>query len=603
MIRTGFFNFFKIIKSNKFYFSLIISAFFLEALFLIGFISFKPPAIYIPWAGHLLFLGYAFWISLKKLFGLTSEFGKIKTIFIAAIILWLLTILLLAFPPTTARDALIYHLYVPKLWLAKGQITEMPWLDSSYFSLLTSLAYAGFISLGLERLTQYYHFLYLPISAALVADLTLRLGGNKKSQLISALILITTPICLRLSSEAMADLVVVSFFTLAFIFLLDWASSKESKNLSILSGIAVGFALSSKYTAILAAVYFPALYLCVRNLEPIAIRLRLKAIVFFALGGVISYGPWIGRNIIWTGNPVFPFLSSIFGDSTQAAYIGELSAVQYRMAAYGETWLQFFLLPFRMVAEGKDGSAATFDGQLTALYLLLPLAILPIVRSVIPKLFFWPILTFILLHLWSAPILHHALIRYQAAVAGPIIALIAISISQLYQSNRASKIGVSGLVLVHLFTSLNYLALLLNSRESLSYILSSDTSRSYLSKHLDEFGAAELAAELPPDSKIYLIHTGNKFYLYPREVFGDYFSTTPILQWLENTENNEHFLPENFKKLSITHILAHKRRISESLQGEFNKNPKLISRWTDILEKRLTVEGETEKYIVWRIVR
>lgn len=590
------------IKSNFFYSSIIISAFFLEALFLLGFLSFKPPEIYILWSGHLFFIVAAFWLSLKKLFGLTAEFGKLQPILLLVTILWLLTIVVLAFPPTTARDALIYHLYVPKLWLVKGQIVQMPWLDSSYFSLLISLAYAGFVSLGLDRLTQYYHFLYLPISAALVADLTQRLGGDKKSQLVSALILISTPICLRLSSEPMADLVVLSCFTLAFIFLLDWISNPSSRALSILGGIAVGFALSSKYTAILAAVFFPVLYLGTKRLEPIAIKVRLRAVVYFALGALISYGPWIGRNIAWTGNPVFPFLSSVFGDSTQAAYIGELSAVQYRMAAYGESWLQFFLLPFRMVVEGKDGSAATFDGKLTTLYLLVPLAILPVVRNSIPKFIFWPILALIALHLWLAPILHHALIRYQAALAGPIIALIGISVCRLFESNRAGKIGILGLVLLHLFSSTQYLYSLTGERESLSYILSGETSSNYLKRRLDEFGAAELTASLPTDSKVYLVHTGNKFYLYPRDVFGTYFSTAPIVEWLQSKDTNQHFLPQTLKELGITHILAHKRRISETLQSEFNKNPSLVDRWTEILEKRLVVEGDSDKYVVWRIV-
>lgn len=66
--------------------------------------------------------------------GLTAILG-------IAIFLILLSEFILNLTPPTARDALIHHLAIPKLWLKNGGFYEIQWADFSYFPMNIDLLY------------------------------------------------------------------------------------------------------------------------------------------------------------------------------------------------------------------------------------------------------------------------------------------------------------------------------------------------------------------------------------------------------------------------------------------------------------------------------
>ena len=79
----------------------------------------------------------------------------------------------------------------------------------------------------------------------------------------------------------------------------------------MLAGAFAGFACGTKPTAVpmlLLAVPL-ALYL------PFLFRERVagKAVAGFILAGLVTFSPWPIRNLVWTGNPVFPEATSVFG--------------------------------------------------------------------------------------------------------------------------------------------------------------------------------------------------------------------------------------------------------------------------------------------------
>jgi hypothetical protein len=74
------------------------------------------------------------------------------------------------------------------------------------------------------------------------------------------------------------------------------------------SGALAGWAAGTKYTG----VYFvAALGLAALVLSPRGARARGAAV--FALGALAAGGPWYVRNVLLTGNPVWPFLGGVFG--------------------------------------------------------------------------------------------------------------------------------------------------------------------------------------------------------------------------------------------------------------------------------------------------
>jgi len=51
----------------------------------------------------------------------------VKVILLSVIFLFILLEIVLALTPPVARDVLIHHLAIPKLWLIHGGFYEIPW--------------------------------------------------------------------------------------------------------------------------------------------------------------------------------------------------------------------------------------------------------------------------------------------------------------------------------------------------------------------------------------------------------------------------------------------------------------------------------------------
>ena len=62
-------------------------------------------------------------------------------ILITSILLLILIEIILNLTPPIARDALIHHLAIPKLWLLNGGFYEIKWADFSYYPMNVDLLY------------------------------------------------------------------------------------------------------------------------------------------------------------------------------------------------------------------------------------------------------------------------------------------------------------------------------------------------------------------------------------------------------------------------------------------------------------------------------
>jgi hypothetical protein len=83
----------------------------------------------------------------------------------------------------------------------------------------------------------------------------------------------------------------------------------DRTTLSLLLGLLAGGAMACKYPGLISAVIpFGLLMLfgSIRSRSP-------RPLLLFALGWVIVMGPWLGKNILDTGNPVYPLQYRIFG--------------------------------------------------------------------------------------------------------------------------------------------------------------------------------------------------------------------------------------------------------------------------------------------------
>ena len=83
-------------------------------------------------------------VALQILLRLCIDASRWPTLTAAISTLLLAILVLNCVPPITARDALVHHLAVPRLWLAAGHVYEIAWHDWSYYPMLLNGVY-GFV--------------------------------------------------------------------------------------------------------------------------------------------------------------------------------------------------------------------------------------------------------------------------------------------------------------------------------------------------------------------------------------------------------------------------------------------------------------------------
>jgi hypothetical protein len=163
---------------------------------------------------------------------------------------------------------------------------------------------------------------------------------------------------------------ILGFFLLsAALAFLAWWETRRDGYLAVV-GIACGAACASKYTAWpYAAVILASAAAGVLRLEPSGPR-RLRAALLMALPCAALVLPWLIKNLITTGNPVYPNLYGIFGGDDWS----EIQVYQHWKSLRANGGVQkdlatYLMIPLRLVTDNQRFLAATFSGSLMAVFL------------------------------------------------------------------------------------------------------------------------------------------------------------------------------------------------------------------------------------------
>ncbi len=141
---------------------------------------------------------------------------------------------------------------------------------------------------------------------------------------LGMLVWLTTPWATRIAIIAYAEGGLACYLFLAFfatgMAIEQFRKGQLKPGLFFLAGLFAGSAMASKYTG-LVSVVFPLLaavgWVVIRHRQNLAgsslSQLSLKTLGSFSLGVAIAVGPWLMKNLVETGNPVYPLAWSIFG--------------------------------------------------------------------------------------------------------------------------------------------------------------------------------------------------------------------------------------------------------------------------------------------------
>lgn len=259
----------------------------------------------------------------------------------------------------TEWDSISYHLADPKLYLLAHRIYYLPWESHSNFAFTAEMWYLfGLMESGVP-LAKLFHFTCgvgacFAVYAFAVRHFTARVG------VLAALLLASTPLALWEAGTAYADLAGTFFAALALLAVANGMAARETGWLW-LGAVLMGLTLSTKATALgtLALLAVGLLYWHL-HVQKQSFILAARSVALWGLLALAIGSPWYIKSTIYTGNPVYPFYSQIFGgrywnkglgaiyDASNANFgVGKtLAEVHSPASAISAPWnLTMYLLP------------------------------------------------------------------------------------------------------------------------------------------------------------------------------------------------------------------------------------------------------------------
>ncbi len=212
-------------------------------------------------------------------------------------------------------DAVSYHLQVPREWYDAGRILPLQHNTFSYFPMAMEAHYLAAMHLrggawAGVYLCQFLTLAHGALAVAAVGQASRALGASSLRAWSAAMIVATTPWVFQLSTVAYVEAGVMLYTTLA----VGWAMlalREPSKWAFAIVGLCAGLACGMKYTAFVMTAGVVIGLLVVFEV----VHKRFAPAAIAVLVTMATASPWLVRNVVWTGNPVFPLATSAFGKS------------------------------------------------------------------------------------------------------------------------------------------------------------------------------------------------------------------------------------------------------------------------------------------------
>jgi len=240
-------------------------------------------------------------------------------------------------------DSLVYHLAAPRQYLRAGRIVELRYDHHTYFPFGTEMLFTFGLWLRGPIVAKLFHWLMLPLACGAIVAIARR-HLSLRSGLLGAALFASLPVVQSEAPTAYIDLALVAFSLFAFLQFFNWLEDGTDSGL-ILCGIFCGFCLGSKYLGVLT---FGWLGLGVLFFSARQKRFAFKPLLAFCALPILLGGGWYLRNILWTGNPVFPFAYGVFGGRGWTAGMAQRYSIEQAIFGFGHAPLDWLMLPWRL---------------------------------------------------------------------------------------------------------------------------------------------------------------------------------------------------------------------------------------------------------------
>lgn len=286
---------------------------------------------------------FPFQLKLPEAFGYEELFRMICILLMTPFVL---SMLLGSMLPSTDYDVLEYHFGGPKEYYQQGYIGFLPHNVYTSFPFLTEMLTLLAMTLKADWFSgaQAGKLILMTFSlfSALAVFTTARRWFGAHAGWLAATILLTTPWTYRISIIAYTE-GAISYYLIASLLSLILAiealsrlspteSSEDTRSqasvadsfrslwaFTCLTGFLSGSAMACKYPGVLSVVIPLGMtllgfsWVLLKQDQKLRKRATLKLAVLFTAGTLLAIGPWLLKNLVETGNPVYPLLYSVFG--------------------------------------------------------------------------------------------------------------------------------------------------------------------------------------------------------------------------------------------------------------------------------------------------
>jgi hypothetical protein len=419
----------------------------------------------------------------------------------------------------------------------------------------------------------------------------------------------------RLSTEAYVDLGLTFFTTAAIIAFICYRDSKfkEFKWL-LLSSVAMGLALGTKYNALIAWFFLSTAIVFVYSRDTGEQWKAVKCGSIFFLISLSVFSPWLIKNYILTGNPLYPLLQGIFSitnaslhEGTRSVSGGTYSGIfQMREAMYGENFWETLFIPLRYFFQGQDNNYRYFDGVLNpVLIIFAPFAFInkSFYRD---KLFFTGFAVFFII---TATFLDQTRIRYILPVV-PILSILTVigffnilnwlmSLSKRFGFFLA-VLFISSFIIV-LLPNIFYIKKYYQEISPINYVLGKESKDNFISRHIGSYPAMKFINEFTPDnSKIRLLFLAGRGYYLDRIYEDDSTMGMSFVDRLVVKSESEKTFQSHIHSLGYTHFLLRIDLFHKYLRDNFSREKR--NRFLQQIDRTLEIVYNGNGYRVYRLI-
>ena len=433
--------------------------------------------------------------------------------------------LLESLAPATSQDALVYHLAIPQAYVEQGGIVYLPTNFFAQFPQNIELLFTYALLLGQEPLAGGFHWL-LGAAAACTIGAIAKFLRPTSNGLLAACCFVAVPTAALIAGWAYVDLGVVYFGAVSTLCFLRWVRHDNVRWL-VAAGIFAGVTAGIKYTGGLQGLQVCALVCVVGWLRryPVKRSLGLAAGVAALVGLVAS--PWWIKNLVCTGNPLFPFAYGLFGGADWDAERDAVLSMALGQWGGDRSWFESLLLPWRLTMDGEFFSLENFDGVIGAVFLMGAPLVLRSWRGRLEER--------LLLVMIGVEVACWILMTHQIRFLLPALALLSVLIAvnldvpaaiaragRRWTLDRCSAAGISAALAFNVVI----ISLHFGAHNPLSVVLGLEDRHRYLDREVPGGDYAVfrfIEEELPDDAYILFGSLGNPGYLCKRRYHSDAF--------------------------------------------------------------------------------